>query len=275
MSHYPLEISPDVELLRDVPYGAVAGRKLLLDLALPKKRDPGAPLPSFVYMHGGAWESGSKADGVPAVCYYAAHGFAAASIDYRLSGEAQFPAALEDCKCAVRFLRAHAGEYGIDPRRIGAMGASSGGHLAAMVGLTPAGKFEGDGGWGGFSSAVCAVCDLFGVHDFLRMPAKPGQRESSAAVRFLGGTPERYIEASPLNHVHTAAPPFLFIHGDSDPVVPLQQSELMHKALKKAGARSALHVVKGAAHGSRNVITPEVREVILGFLRENIACASS
>ena|ERR1700677_1663741 len=274
MMHYPAEPSADVELIRDVESGSVGGRALLLDIARPKKREAGDLLPAFVYMHGGAWESGGKEDGVPAICYYAQHGFVAASVGYRLSGEAQFPAQVGGCKCAVRFLRAKAEAYGIDPRRIGAMGVSSGGHLAALLGLTGTGKFEGDGGWGDFSSDVSAVCDLFGVSDFLQMPMKHFPEALSATARFLGGTIDevrgRYIEAGPVNYVHAGAPPFLLIHGDADALVPLHQSELLHEALKRAGVESVLHVVKGAAHGSRNVITPEVRAMILAFLNDKL-----
>ena len=274
MTPYPLELQPDVELLRDVQYGSVAGRALLLDLARPKERAAGGLLPAFVYMHGGAWESGGKADGTPAICYYAHHGFAAASVGYRLSGEARFPAQIEDCKCAVRFLRAHAAEYGIDPLRIGAMGVSSGGHQAAMIGLTPETQFAGDGGWGGYSSAVRAVCDLCGVSDLLRMPEKRTPGALSATARFLGGTidqvRERYIEASPVNYAHAGAPPFLLIHGDADELVPVTQSELLREALVRAGADVTFHIVKGAGHGSSNVITPEVREKILSFLRDKL-----
>jgi acetyl esterase/lipase len=277
MPAYPQDISPDVELIRDVEFGSVAVRPLLLDLARPKKRLDSA-LPAFVYMHGGAWESGSKEDGIPAICYYAQHGFIAASIGYRLSGEAQYPAQIEDCKCAVRFLRAKAAEYGIDPARIGAMGASSGGHLAVLLGLTGGvEKFEGTGGWGEYSSKVSAVCDLFGVTDFLQMPKRHFPDALSATARFLGGTidqvPERYVEASPVNYVHPGAPPFLIIHGDADALVPLHQSELLHAALRKAAVHSTFHIAKGTAHGSRNVITPEVRAMILAFLTEKLRSA--
>lgn len=275
MTPYPLEIPPGVELIRDVPYGSIAGRALLLDLARPKKRATGVPLPAFVYMHGGAWESGDKEDGVPAICYYARHGFAAASIGYRLSGEAQFPAPVEDCKCAVRHLRANAGEHGIDPLRIGAMGASSGGQLAALLGLAGDGNFSSDaGGWAGVSSHVSAVCDLFGISDFTRMPKK---NLRGAMARFLGGImdemPARYIEASPVTYAHPGAPPFLIIHGDADTVVPLSQGELLYAALKRAGTDAELHVVKGAEHGSQSVITPEVRGRILAFLAEKLGLA--
>jgi acetyl esterase/lipase len=174
----------------------------------------------------------------------------------------------------VRFLRAKAGEYGIDPLRIGAMGVSSGGHLAAMLALTGEGKFEGNGGWENFSSSVCAVCDLFGVSDFLQMPKKHFPEALSATARFLGGTidqlPGRYTEASPVNYAHAGAPPFLIIHGDADTLVPLRQSELLRDALQKAGADATFHVVKGAEHGSRNVITPGVRAMILAFFKDKL-----
>jgi len=198
----------------------------------------------------------------------------AASVGYRLSGEAQFPAQIEDCKCAVRFLRANADEYGIDPRRIGAMGVSSGGHLAILLGLTEeGGQFANRGGWENFSSSVSAVCDLFGVADLLQMPAKAAG-VPSATARLLGGTagqvPGRYVAASPVNYVHPGAPPFLIVHGDSDTVVPLRQGELLRDALKRADVDVVFHVVKGAGHGSRHMITPEVRAVILAFLEKNL-----
>ncbi len=240
-----------------------------------KNRPAATALPAFVYMHGGAWETGSKADGIPAITYYAQHGFIAASIGYRLSGEAQYPAQIEDCKCAVRFLRAKVAEYGIDPRRIGAMGVSSGGHVAALLGLTgSAGPFAAKGGWENVSSEVAAVCDLFGISDFMRMPKKHIPEAMSATARFLGGTideiPARYIEASPVNYIRPGAPPFLLIHGDADPLVPVGQSEILHDALQRAGVESVLHIEKGAAHGSQNVVTPEVRGMILAFFKDKL-----
>ena len=269
MIPYPIEISPDVELLRDVQYGTAQGLELRMDVARPRARGEGERLPAIVYFHGGAWQSGSKEDGVPAICYYAQHGFVAASVDYRLSGVARFPAQIEDCKCAVRFLRANAAEYGIDPERIGAMGASSGGHLAALLGLTGAEQFADKGGWEGVSSDVSAVCDLFGPSDFPRMPRKSLPDAISATAQFLGGSidevPEVYVKASPLTHVHAGAPPFLIIHGELDPVVPLSQSELLRDALRKAGVEVEFHAVKGAGHGSREVVDPEVRGWILLF----------
>jgi len=270
MIPYPIEISPDVELVRDVQYGRADGVELRMDVARPRARGEGEWLPAIVYFHGGAWQSGSKEDGVPAICYYAQHGFVAASVDYRLSGVARFPAQIEDCRCAVRFLRANAAEYGIDPERIGAMGASSGGHLAALLGLTGDGiTFADKGGWEGVSSGVAAVCDLFGPSDFPRMPRKSLPDAISATAQFLGGSideaPEVYVQASPLTHVHAGAPPFLIIHGAQDPVVPLSQSEFLRDALLQAGAAVEFHAVEGAGHGSREVVNPDVRGWILRF----------
>jgi len=270
MIPYPLEISPDVELIRDVQYGSADGMALRLDLARPRSRGAGKLLPAIVYMHGGAWQSGGKEDGVPAICFYVRHGFVSASVGYRLSGVARFPAQIADCKCAVRFLRAHAAEYGIDPERIGAMGVSSGGHLAALLGVTgDGGQFADAGGWEGVSSAVAAVCDLFGPTDFPRMPKKTARDAVGATERLMGGTieavPEQYVKSSPVTHVHAGAPPFLIIHGENDPVVPVQQSELLRDALIAAGVDVEFHVVKGAGHGSREVVNPEVRGWILRF----------
>lgn len=274
MTPYPTEIPPDVELLRDMRYGDAGGRALLLDIALPRE-GAGMQRPALVYFHGGAWRSGSRANGVPAICYYARHGFVAASVGYRLSGEAQFPAQIEDCKCAVRFLRAKAAEFVIDTARIGAMGSSAGGHLAALLALT-AGRdvFEKRGGWKNFPDHVAAVCDLFGLSDFLRMPPKQFSDELSSTTRLFGGTLEelrdKYIAASPVNHAHADAPPFLLIHGDADDLVPLEQSEFLFDALKNAGADATLHIVKGAGHGSSNVVNPGVRAQILAFFEQHL-----
>ena len=155
------------------------------------------------------------------------------------------------------------------------MGASSGGHLAVLLGLTGEGREFGDnGGWEGFSSSVAAVCDLFGVSDFFEMPRKHLPDAMSATSQFLGGSidqvPERYIAASPMRYVHSAAPPFLIVHGDRDELVPLRQSELLQAALKAAGVDTTLYVVKGAAHGSAEVVTPEVRAVILAFFKKHL-----
>lgn len=278
MTPYPIEIPPGVELIRDVQYGEANGRALLLDLALPKTRAAGKRLPALIYLHGGAWRSGSKADGIPAICFYARHGFVAASVGYRLSHQAHFPAQIEDCKCAARFLRANAKEFGINPERIGAMGSSAGGHLAALLGVTGGrDTFASKGGWAGFSDRLRAVCSLFAPSDFLRMPRKHIPEQLSSTARLLGGTLEEvrelYLKASPVNHVHRDAPAFLLVHGGADELVPPEQSELFYEALKKAGVDATLHIVEGARHGSANVVKPEVRALILSFFEKQLAAS--
>jgi len=273
MTPYPLDIPSDVELQRDVQYGQADGVELRLDLARPKARGDGERLPAIIYIHGGAWQSGSKEDGVPAICYYAQNGFAAASVGYRLSGVAKFPAQIEDCKCAVRFLRAKADEYGIDPERIGAMGVSSGAHQAALVGLSGNGdQFANKGGWETYSSEVSAVCDLSGPTDLLWSPGTNLSGSGNARALLLGGTIDevrgQYVKASPVKHVHKDAPPFLIVHGELDMVVPLRHGEILSDALRMAGVDVQFHIVKRAGHASSEVVTPEVRVRILAFFEK-------
>ncbi len=241
-----------VETLRDIEYGKGGKTSLLLDLYRPADRGED-PLPAVVWIHGGGWRGGGKANGENAA-YLAAHGYVAVSIDYRLSGVAPFPAAVEDCKCAVRWLRAHAREYGVDPDRIGVWGGSAGGHLALMVGLADAGAgLEGNGGWKDVSSRVAAVCNWFGPADMTVLTGKQSPLSDSPVTQFLGGAPEEipelYALASPVTHASKDDPPTLLVHGDRDAMVPLSQSEAMLARLEEVGVERELLVVKNAAHG--------------------------
>jgi acetyl esterase/lipase len=257
----PLRAEPPlpagVDLVRDVQFGTGGGRPLRLHLLRPRTMPP-APMPVLVWIHGGAWQSGSKDGGIPMLGRFAQRGYLGASVEYRLSQEAIFPAQIEDCKCAIRFLRAKAKEYHLDPDRIGAWGSSAGGHLVALLGTSGDAKdLEGKGGWQEFSSRVQAVCDWFGPTDFLKMDAAGSQLKhdgpDSPESRLIGGpiqaNPEKAARANPITYVTRDDPPFLIMHGDQDPLVPLNQSELLFAALKKAGVDAALHVVKGAGHG--------------------------
>lgn len=240
----------------DIIYATVGKRELKLDLHVPK--DVQKPVPLVVWIHGGAWHAGDKRPCVS--LFMSEHGFAAASIGYRLVPEAIFPAQIHDCKAAIRYLRANADKYGIDPNAIGVWGASAGGHLAAMLGTT-AGKVEADGILGDHadtSSAVQAVCSWFGPTDFFTMPIgtrqfQPGQ---DPEIQALGGRVSDKKElawlVSPASHASRSAPPFLFMHGDKDPLVPLQQSRLMHDKLIASGAKSELIVLEGEGHGFRD-----------------------
>jgi acetyl esterase/lipase len=249
-------IPDDLELLRDVEFGKGGERTLKLDILRPKKA-PAEPMPVIVYIHGGAWRAGSKND-MPGLCFpLAREGYLCASVEYRLSQEAIFPAQIEDCKCAIRFLRANAKQYGVNPDRIGVWGHSAGGHLVALLGTAGDVKeLEGKGGWPDQSSRVQAVVDCFGPTDFTQMgngPQIAHNTPNSPESLLIGGpvqeNKDKAAKANPITYVTKDDPPFLIMHGDKDPLVPLSQSEILSEALKKAGVDATLHVVKGGGHG--------------------------
>lgn len=184
-------------------------------------------------------------------------GYAVASVNYRLSDEATFPAQLHDCRAAVRWLRMHAEEHNLDASRVGVWGASAGGHLAAMLGTADGFLREGDYSAGGFSAGVRAVCDWFGPTDFLRMNDAPGAMDHDAPdspeSRLVGGPirehADRVAAANPAAYVTGDSAPFLIVHGAEDDLVPRSQSELLHAALVAARVESELIVLDGAGHG--------------------------
>lgn len=263
---------PGVELLSGLTYGTGGGRPLLLDLARPRAR-VAVLRPAVVFIHGGGWRDADRGNGRPLILLLAAHGFVAVSIDYRLTGEAGFPAQLEDAKCAVRFLRAHAADYGIDPRRIGSAGGSAGGHLAALVGLVPddAG-LGGCGGWEAQSSRVSAVADLYGISDVAAMVEE--NPAPDCAVQLMRGMPaekpELYRQASPLAWVKPGAPPFYLLHGDRDDVVPMSHSENLAAALREAGSETQFRVIEGMNHGRIGTLPEMVRAEIVAFFQTHL-----
>jgi len=239
---------------RDLAYVANGHDRQNLDLYLPA--DAQRP-PLIVMIHGGAFRMGSKESENPVP--FLVEGYAVASINYRLSGQAIFPAQIEDCKAAVRWLRAHAAQYGYDPGRFGVIGSSAGGHLAAMLGTAGStAEFDG-GGYANGSSRVQAVVDRFGPTDFLQMDAHrlpsgqthdgPDSPESQLVGGRIQDNPDKVRRANPITYITRDAPPFLVIHGDRDPLVPHHQSELLVAALKKAGVPVTFYTVKGGGHG--------------------------
>jgi acetyl esterase/lipase len=253
---------PDtVKLIADIPYAGTDNPAQTLDLVLPVKRADD-PLPVVVYVHGGAWLAVDKSFGLPPVIPYAASGkYAGVSIGYRLSGEATWPAQIHDCKAAIRWIRANAAKYGLDADRIGVWGDSAGGHLVAMLGTSgdvPA--IDGRlGPHADVSSRVVCVVDYFGPTDLLRMvqaapPESVHDEPNWPETRLIGGPIRENLEkaatASPLTYVSADDPPFLIIHGTTDPTVPFNQSELLHDALTNAGVVNTLVAVEGAGHGS-------------------------
>ncbi len=232
-----------------------------------------APAPLAIYMHGGAFSSGDKlriasrnAQPYLVLAELLSRGYVVASVNYRLSGEAPFPAAIEDCKAAVRFLRANASEYGYFPDRIAAFGTSAGGTFASMLGLMgPGDGLEGSGGNLGFSSRVQAVANFFSVSDFNLLPrAGVGaltREYLSASGAGLEAVKDR---ASPITYVSSDDAPFLHLHGDQDRLVDLAQSEALHRRLVAAGVESELIVVKNAGHSfvpSGGPISPSLEEL--------------
>jgi acetyl esterase/lipase len=247
-----------VRRVPDVVYGEVPGyRPLELDLYLPEAT---GPVPVIVHVHGGGWRRGSRRVPLPRLGagFYdglAAQGFAVAAIDYRLSGEARYPAAVEDVRAAVGWVREHAAEYGMDRGRVFAWGDSAGGHLALMAALT-GGQGSGDEGPGSGVQGVVAwfpVTDLAGLlDDVAQAGGRPDPGPESREALFLGApaasVPGLAREASPVNHASAAAPPVLLMHGAADDLVPPAQSIRLAAELTRAGARVELELVPGATH---------------------------
>lgn len=240
--------APDgIIVIRDIAYREGTSRQWKLDLAM-KKGKTAAPRPAIVVIHGGGWIEGDKSSfasreqGVPGnIVDFAALGFVAMTINYRLAAEARYPAALEDCKCAVRWLRAHATEYHVDPDRIGAFGNSAGGHLALLLGMTGNdARLEGDGPYRDQSSRVQAVVSDSGPIDLVEQ--HKGGVLRAVCSRFMGGSPvgERaaaYRQASPSEHVTGQVPPLLLIYGVDDAQVPIETADRFVLALGRAGLK--------------------------------------
>ena len=271
---------------RDVVFAHTMGfRPLTLYVSVPKAL---APPPLVIFIHGGAWMMGHPTVGnavyakLDAIGKLLRAGFAVARISYRFSSEGIFPTQLHDCKAAVRFLRNRAALFGVDTGRFAAMGDSAGGHLAALIGLTgDRADLEGDVGEVEGSSAVQAVVDWFGPAELLTMreQALPdgmkGQDEAeSPESRLIGGPIQQRraqaIAASPISYVSPSSPPFHIQHGTRDRLVPLAQSEVLHAALRAAGADSTLVAIEGADHCFWGVPDEGIVERDIAFLRARL-----
>jgi len=241
----PAAAAPTLE--RDLVYATVDGDDLTLDLYQPGSS---GLHPAIVFVHGGGWSSGDKATFADYALFFAERGYVGISVNYRLAPEHPFPAAVEDTKAAVRWLRENAEKYGVDPGRIGAMGSSAGGHLVAMLGVTdPSDGLEGSSGDLTLSSRVQAVVDYFGPSDLSLV----GNVPDPAILAFIGGMcgeqPARCQAASPVTYVSSDDPPFLIVHGTADLRVPFSQSVVLRDALARAGVEATLLALEGAGHG--------------------------
>ncbi len=263
----------EIEALKDLEYVKRGEVSLKLDLYLPKPR-PANPVPLVMWVHGGGWLNGNK-DKCPAVWLAETGDHAVASIDFRQADAAQWPAQMDDCREAVRWLRTHAVEYGLDAGHIAAWGGSSGGHLVALMGTLDVPKDEA------VSSRVQAVCDWYGPSDLLTMPPNViteqrtrAQVEKSNGAILLGAAvmdiPDRAKSASAFHQASAGDAPFLIMHGDADPGVPLEQSVKLHEKLTAAGVPSTLEVLPGAGHGGAEFRTPESQAKIKAFFDRHL-----
>ena len=270
------KVPEGVKVLRDLAYVANGHERQKLDLFVPEKAK--AALPLIIWVHGGGWQSGSKDQCLPLRQGFTGRGYAIASIGYRLSGDAIFPAQIEDCKAAIRWLRVHAKEYNLDSEHFGVWGSSAGGHLVALLGTSGGVKEFEVGANLEISSRVQAVCDFYGPTDLLQFVATPHYqghgKPDSPESKLLGGTvaevPDKAARANPITYVSKETPPFLIVHGSQDPTVPPQQSELLLAALQKAGVASQHHVIPGAKHGGPEFSAPEIQTMVAAFFDRHL-----
>lgn len=275
----PAALPDGIAALRDQAYVEHGDKAQVLDLFYPKDADKRVPL--IVWIHGGAWSGGDKTVRQQQLSYLK-EGYAIASVEYRFSQVATFPAQIEDCKAAIRWLRAHAKEFHLDAEHIGVWGSSAGGHLAALLGTSGGVKdLEGALGNPDQSSRVQAVVDWFGPADLASMSAQQSNNSkmnhdapSSPESKLIGGpvpeNREKASRASPVTYVSKDNPPFLIMHGDVDALVPVKQSEALHEALKSAGIEATLVIIKGAGHGGNQFDSAENREKVAEFFKKHL-----
>jgi len=266
-----------VTVLKNVPYAGTNNPRQALDMVIPKRKADG-PLPVIAFIHGGGWRNGNKSSGVNRVVPFVRTGrYIGASIGYRLTDEATWPAQIHDCKAAIRWLRGNAKQHGIDPNKIAVWGSSAGGHLVAMLGSSgEVTELEGVlGKHKDQSSRVTAVVNYYGPTALLRMDDFPGRMKHNSPdspESLLIGAPiqeakSKSRQASPLTHVTADDAPHLNVHGTKDPLVPFPQGQSYDAALKKAGVESTLITVKDGGHGVPPTIN---REQVLRFLERHL-----
>ena len=268
-----MKVPEGVTVHPDIAYVTDGHERQKLDLYVP---DEGENLPLIIWVHGGAWLGGNKTYYVPMA--FLKSGYAGASINYRLSQHAIFPAQIEDVKAAVRWLRANAETYRLNPNRFAAWGSSAGGHLVAMLGT--AGDVEAFevGEDLEVSSKIQAVVDYYGPTDFLQMDAHrlpdglvhdaPDSPESKLVGGPIQEHKDRVAKANPITYVSKEDPPFLIVHGDQDKLVPYHQSVLLKDALKKTGVSVKFYRVEGGGHGWFR--DPKVPELTKAFLEQHL-----
>ncbi|MDX1945041.1 MAG: alpha/beta hydrolase [Pirellulaceae bacterium] len=266
----------------DVKYVPDGDAAQALDIYFPDKLGD-KPLPLLIWIHGGGWSGGSKT-GMPYL-YQLGRGYVVASLEYRFSQKAVFPAQIQDCQAAIRFLRANSKKYGIDPERVGVGGGSAGGHLAALVGTSGGKKaFPPIGGNEDQSDRVQAVCDIYGPTNFWTV-VKQADEDKNVKNIFqwnsgdpysrligakLGEDKEKCDAVSPVHYVSKDNPPFLILHGDRDALVPYAQSEELRDLLAKAGVEVTLQKLPGAGHGGPAFGLPAIARLTTAFFDKHL-----
>lgn len=271
-----LPIPESVRLIEDLPYAGTSDPRQQLDIILPTERDGEGPLPVIAYVHGGGWSMGSKVSARSQMLPLVTTGrYAAVSIGYRLSWQETWPAQIHDVKAGIRWIRANASRYGLDPARVCAFGPSAGGHLVAMLGTTNGeAGVEGElGEHQNESSDVQCVVNFFGPADLRTAAAVNRLGGPSMPARLLGAPPAEVAElaaqASPVVHVDSDDVPFFIVHGTRDPLVEYQQSVALDKALREAGVSSSFQTIEGGGHGDFAAGVPELDRRLEAFLEKN------
>ena len=272
-----------IEVQENVVYGTGGDEELTLHLARPTSLEE--PAPAIVFIHGGGWRAGNKDSFRDAMERAAERGYVAVTIGYRFAPKHQFPAQIEDCKCAVRWLRAHADELKVDPQRVGAIGASAGAHLALLLGTMDSGDgLEGTGGWDDQSSKVQSVVSYFGpvnltlsMEDIQDSPASEVfmERQVRAILNDLvGGEPEERTEelraASPIHYVNEGDAPMLLFQGTRDPLVPFDQAFEMANALTANKIAGRIEFIIGAGHGWRGGEMDRTEAAVMTFFDQTL-----
>ncbi|MEM9827710.1 MAG: alpha/beta hydrolase [Planctomycetota bacterium] len=271
---------PETQVIEhiDLVYGRVGDVDLKLDLYVPKQsaddgKDVATSLPTVVMIHGGGWQMGNKRQLRQAAKEMATEGFVAATVGYRLAPEHRFPAAYQDVACAVRFMRAHAGDYRIDSKRIAAMGYSAGAHLAMMLGtVDPGDDFAATGGWEKQNARVQAVVSYFGPTDLTTGAIPEASRR--LVTDFMGGTraqkPDVYRRASPATFLDPSDPPMLLFQGTRDPLVPFQQAIRMADLMTQNSVGGRVELLVGASHGWSGETLERTNRSTIEFMRKNL-----
>lgn len=265
---HPWRQFQNIRVTRDIVYAEIDGIQLKLDAYEPKTRGD-HHLPMIVFIHGGGWRRGDKMGGARFMPALINSGYVGFSINYRLTDVARFPAQIEDCKAAIRWIRKNSADFNGDPNRIGVFGTSAGGHLSALVGTSGDVKeLEGQVGVTGISSSVQAVCDWFGPTDFTVIGRSSQGKD--ALLGLFGRWPDEVMSlakrASPITYVDNNDPPFLMIHGTEDSLVPVEQSRRFLRALKNAGVEAELVEVPGGGHGRFRDTSPDQQELVQKML---------